>query len=284
MTETSHGGESSVLQPHSSMSQALASTNPLISPESAAVKASALVPMGAVLPAISKRMLNKILAGEYVDFTELPPARGKARSVPQSLEGQILIVQSSDLMQARQVIPDLATWVQCFALYAAAIASKHPARQPDLMAYMCTIAKASQKFVWPSWVVYDQNFRQEAANTPGMPWAKVDPSIYAQCFTGMAANPEGWCKRCQSIEHPSDRCPDAPPLDVMPPPGQSRGASVRKRPWQAPITPAPKRATPSGPLDFYKIQPVQWGLQVWEVLPFPPCVQPVQGAASRQQV
>ena len=75
--------------------------------------------------------------------------------------------------------------------------------------------------------------------TRGMPWAKVEPSIYTQCFTGMAANPEGWCKRCQSIEHPSDRCPDAPPLDVVPLPGQSRGASVHKRPWQAQLQRGP---------------------------------------------
>ena len=68
---------------------------------------------------------------------------------------------------------------------------------------MCTIVKASQKFVWPSWIVYDQNFWQEAANVLGMQQAKVNPSINAQCLTGMVANPEDWCKW---YEHPLDRC------------------------------------------------------------------------------
>jgi len=113
--EASHGAETGVLQPQTSVSQALAGASTLVVPESTAVKASALVSLGAGLPAIPRKMLDKALAGEYVDFAELPPARGKARSVPQSLEGQILIVQASDFMQSRKVIPDLATWVQCFA-------------------------------------------------------------------------------------------------------------------------------------------------------------------------
>ena len=41
------------------------------------------------------------------------------------------------------------------------------------MAYQMTIAKASMKYKWPSWVVYDQNFRQEAAGNPSQSWAKA---------------------------------------------------------------------------------------------------------------
>jgi len=119
---------------------------------------------------------------------------------------------------------------------AAAIKSKYPAQWSGLMANMSTIVKVSQKFVWPSWVVYDQNFRQEVANMLGMTWAKVNPSIYPQYFISMAANTEGWCKQCQSIKHPSDRCA---PLDPVPNQGQSRGASVCKRTW--PVLPPPHR-------------------------------------------
>ena len=49
---------------------------------------------------------------------------------------------------------------------------------------MFNITKASIKFQWPSWVVYDKKFRMEAANTPTMDWSKVDPSINSQCGTG----------------------------------------------------------------------------------------------------
>ena len=95
------------------------------------------------------------------------------------LEGQIIVVQAADLQQTRKIIPDFATWVQCFSLYSATLASKFPERIQELMTYQTTIAKASRKYRWPSWVVYDQNFRQEVAGNPSQSWAKVDPRVYA---------------------------------------------------------------------------------------------------------
>ena len=115
-----------------------------------------LVSAGAGLPALPKKMVERKLANDYIDFSELPPAKGKVRSLPSGLEGQVVLVQAADLSQSKKLIPDLATWVQCFALYLAVLAPQQPSRIPDLMAYMSCIAKASQKYNWPSWLVYDQ--------------------------------------------------------------------------------------------------------------------------------
>ena len=147
------------------------------------------------------------MANQYIDFNELPPAKGKGRSVSQAFEGQVIVVQAADLMQNRKTIPDLATWAQCFGLLTAVIAKHTPGRVPELMAYLSIITKASQKYKWPSWVIYDQNFRMDAAGNPAQPWSKVDPSIYAQCFTGQALSAENWCTRCQSLDHSTLRCP-----------------------------------------------------------------------------
>ena len=95
--------------------------------------------------------------------------------MPQSLEGQVIMVQAADLLQARRIIPELETWLQCFAVYVATFSTNYPKRVPDLMVYQTTIAKASQKYRWPSWVVYDQNFRQEAARDLLQSWAKSGP-------------------------------------------------------------------------------------------------------------
>ena len=124
-----------------------------------------LVTMGTGLPALPKKLVAKILANEYIDFAELPPARGKTRPASQALEGQVIVVQAADFLQTRKIIPDLATWVQCFSLYVATIATKFPGRVPELMAYQTIIAIASQRYRWPSWIVYDQNFRQEATGS-----------------------------------------------------------------------------------------------------------------------
>ena len=68
-----------------------------------------LVSLGSGLAALPKKLVTKILANEYIDFAELPPARGKSKLMPQSLDGQIIVVQAVDLVQVRKIILDLAT-------------------------------------------------------------------------------------------------------------------------------------------------------------------------------
>ena len=60
------------------------------------------------------------------------------------------------------------------------------------MAYMVMIAKASQKYQWPAWIIYDQHFRVEATAIMG----EGDPSLFDQCFTGQARVTENWCTHC----------------------------------------------------------------------------------------
>ena len=175
--------------------------------EKETAKTSSLYYLGSGLPAVPRKTAEKIWAGEYVDFSDLPPARGKSKSFPSSVEGHIIVVHAADLAQSRKLIPDLGTWAQCFALFMAVVTAKEPGRSADLLAYLSTIAKASLKYKWPAWIVYDQNFRQEAADKGLKNWAQVDPSIYTQCFTGMSLTQEGWCKTCMSIDHNTDSCP-----------------------------------------------------------------------------
>ncbi len=57
-----------------------------------------LVSIGPGLPSLPKRLVERIGTGEYVDFGELPPAKGKSRPLPQAGEGQVVVVQATDLM------------------------------------------------------------------------------------------------------------------------------------------------------------------------------------------
>ena len=41
-----------------------------------------LVSTGAGLPSLPKRLVDRIRSNEYIDFAELPPARGKSRQLP----------------------------------------------------------------------------------------------------------------------------------------------------------------------------------------------------------
>ena len=62
-----------------------------------------LVTMGTGLPALPKKLVAKILANEYIDFAELPLARGKTRPASQALEGQVIVVQAADLLPASKI-------------------------------------------------------------------------------------------------------------------------------------------------------------------------------------
>ena len=64
-------------------------------------------------------------------------------------------------------------------------------------------------------MIYDQNFRQEAVGNPDQPWAKAEPSLFTQCFTGQELISENWCTKCQGLDHSSADCP----------------YQTRKRPW-----------------------------------------------------
>ena len=66
----------------------------------------------------------------------------------------------SRLTPARKLVPDLATWLQCFAIYTAAITQDQPDRVGELWPI---IAKSSQKYKWPPWVFYNATFRQKMA-------------------------------------------------------------------------------------------------------------------------
>ena len=124
------------------------------------IAAPSMAATGEGLLSLPKRC---VLTGEFIDFAELPPAKGKVKSIPHAMEGQIVVIQAADLAESRKLIPDLATWIQCFSIYAAVIITKEPERAKNLLAYMSLIAKCSLKYKWPSWVVYDLNVRQDAA-------------------------------------------------------------------------------------------------------------------------
>ena len=146
-----------------------------------------------------------------MDFSELPPAKGKGRASSQDWDARILLLQVHQTENPRRLIPDFPTWAQCFALFATVKASHQPSMIAELMAYMVEMAKYAKRFQWPSWVIYDQNFRQEMATRPGLVWSRADPAIFSQCFLGMAKqSAEAWCRYCHSVDHTSDLCGDAP--------------------------------------------------------------------------
>ena len=182
---------------------------------SLAKRASEDVPVGYGLPAILKRLHDKMLAWEYIDLAELPPARAMPKEPALAATGNIWLVQSTDLARSqKRLIPDI-TWVQCFAIYTSVVATIFADRVPSMLGYTVDIIRASHQFRWPSWVIYDANYRREAAATGQTDWSKIDPSLYARCFTGWARN-TGWCDTCMTLDRDAADCPYNQGGDVNP--------------------------------------------------------------------
>ena len=167
-------------------------------------------PLGKGLPALPKKLLERIWAEEYVDFSELPPARVTLKNWRHN-EGHTLLLQLQELKRPRSIIPDFTMWAQCFAVYMAALTMKHPQRLPNLMTYMMETAKNARKFKWPSWVIYDQNFRQEMAARRETNWARIEPGMYTQIFFEQQCSIDHWCRECHALDHTAEYCPLAPP-------------------------------------------------------------------------
>ena len=176
-------------------------------------KASDTIVAAPGLPALKRSLVDQIISAKYVDFGELPPAKGLGKAPPSmsgDTEGQIVLIQAADYLQSRRQVKDFATWSQCFALYSAVLLSGHPGRAQSLFQYSAIVAKLSKKF---RWIIYDQQFRHEAADSGNTKWDRVDSSIHAQCFTGMSLCEEGWCSLCASLDHVRTTCPFKPPID-----------------------------------------------------------------------
>ena len=143
-----------------------------------------LVSIGLSLSLLPRKLIQQIKAGEFIDFAELPPAKGR-QITPTNYNTQILFVQLQNMGQQWKFIPDYLTWSQCFAIYTAVGGPEQAHCIPELMAYQLEITECMKKYKWPSWVIYDINFRQQAANTPGLSWVSIEPGIYSQCFRNM---------------------------------------------------------------------------------------------------
>ena len=178
--------------------------------------------LGKGLPSLPKKLLERIWAEEYIDLSELLPGRVLPR-IRRPQEGHSsLLLQLQELERPRNVIPDFTTWAQCFAVYTAALTLKHPERLPSLMAYLSETAKNAKKFKWPSWVIYDQNYRQEMATRGETNWADIEPRMYTQIFMDQKRTTEQWCRECFAADHVADDCPYSSRQSRRPRPASSK--------------------------------------------------------------
>ena len=197
--------------------------------------------LGEGLPTVQAKLAGRIRRGEFVDMAELLQdnieAERRRGSVPDNT-----CARGVGKARRREV-PDLLSWVQCFGVYACVVASKHPEKIREMMAYQTTIIREARRCGGAGWQGYDNMFRQHAANLPSIDWSKVNNSLFAVTFMAQQNGRGKTCELCLEPDHVAAECalapakPREPPTQRQPaglgivPAGQRRAGSSRE--WRS---------------------------------------------------
>ena len=116
--------------------------------------------IGAGLPPVPPKLVQKIQAGEYVDMAELLPDRLGVNAGP-PVQGD-----KDDKKPKHRQVTNILEWIQCYTIYMAVRAEKHPEKIRDMLGYQTLIVEARMEYEGDGWLGYDRRFRQTAAATP----------------------------------------------------------------------------------------------------------------------
>ena len=142
-------------------------------------EASAVLSIGPGLPPVPNKLVVLIQAGEFIDMAELLPDHIGINTTPSKEDMQAA-------KQKRRQVTNIFEWIQCFSIYVAVLTQNHPDHIQDLLGYQALIVEACMEYNSEAWLGYDCRFRQNAVATPGIVWAKINPTLWNKAFTGQA--------------------------------------------------------------------------------------------------
>ena len=176
--------------------------------------------IGDGFPTIPKRLQEKLLHWEFVDFADLR-APVSAETLNADLDSQKLIVLPGLKVSKakKKAVQDIRVWLQCSALYVAVLARKFPDTVPDLMAYQLL---THWDYEDPAWQRYDEAFRDKAAATGNRKWSSLDPHLFNKICAGRARK-VGLDASALPVARGAWDSPQGPPLKI---PAREMG-----RPW-----------------------------------------------------
>ena len=155
---------------------------------------SSSMSIGAGRPPVPMRLAKKIVAGAFIEMSDLLPER-------------LGISRRRDDHRSKHSTRSLSI-LQCFSSYVTVVSRHHPERIPDLMGYQSLIIDASMEYKGDCWAGYDRRFRQQAASHPSTVWSTGDSTLWSMAFTGRARVSR--CSYCFSLSHRSAECELSP--------------------------------------------------------------------------
>lgn len=160
---------------------------------------------------LDKGTEDKILRGEYIDFTSLLPDTLTRPQVPELQfrfddSGPGSTSNMTMVRKRKPVIDSFHKWLDAYTTYMIVLVSAYPRRSLELLKYQQAISCAATKFKGLSWLTYDEQFRRRAANDLTINWGQVDLELWTVTFSGLA---KPHCLICSSPYHSQTDCPSA---------------------------------------------------------------------------
>ena len=169
-------------------------------------------PVGLNRP-LEQNLQDKILRGEYIDFSLLLPdslARPQAPDIQLRVDDSIPGSSPVTMVRKRKpVIDSFHNWLDAFTAYALVIVGSHPRRSLELFKYQQIISRAASKFQGTAFLAYNEHFCCQAAHDLCITWDQVDIELWTVTFPDLA---KPHCLVCASPHHSQTSCPNTDPL------------------------------------------------------------------------
>ena len=169
---------------------------------------------------LPKKVVKKIDACEYVDFSDLLQDQFLAEelNLPSSHSG-VVLVQSLDSLKKKKRVGDFQAWIEALLVYAAVKCRDALPELANIMAYGVIMGQTARDHPADRWLTYDRKVRETAGAKKDLRWNS------GLCFSGPVKFPMArTCSSCMASGHTSWECPNA----------GIRQSFSKKRPLQPP--------------------------------------------------
>ena len=181
------------------------------------------------LPPVPAKLVARMLRGEFIDMMEL--LRDNLEAQRRAALQETLAIPGPSMHRPHQEVPDILSWVQCFSIYTAVIASKFPERVQKLLAYQTLIVREARRCGGRGWLSYDTFFHQQMVGEwRGDEWGRLNPYLFSSTFLAFGGQHRPNCTLCLEPDHQEDDCALAKSKSPYLPVKQS---SPRNTPWES---------------------------------------------------
>ena len=163
------------------------------------------------MPALRKAVIDKIKAGEFINFDSLLPNHSPVSDEDFAFKvgggggSESPSVSLVPKHQAKSKVTNFNSWMVASTNFVRAYSIFWPYRLQELVHYQATICDFANQFPFVAWSNYDRMFQYRLAREASLSWSRVDDDIFNRCLRG--APLQNLCYTCRNFGHNASACP-----------------------------------------------------------------------------